>query len=1177
MPPRKNIALRLAGAVVFTLLFMVAILPLIVRSQVVKGVTTATGRATRIDQVTINPLTLTITIRGFHLQEPDGSDFIALPSLRLSLSTLSLLKRALIVDELMIESPTLVFSRLAANTFSFSDILAHSKSPARKEGTSDFRYSINQIRVHNGTIDFFDRAIPGGREHTVKNLEIAIPFISNIPYLAETYTDPQISAIVNGAPFLFAGKVKPLSKSMETVVRINLRQLDLPRYLAYAPTTLPVDLESGTLTVEAEINYKISAEQKPELTLKGQMELEKIKVNLRDGQPLLELPSLQVTASRLAPFSQDYAFSSLSIDRATLFARRDRDGAWMIDHLFPQSKERPQEEKGAPPAAKPLTLSIAELQLTNSTVTLKDEAPAGGLTATLAPIDFSVKNFTTIAGSPAAEYQLKLLLDNVASLHMQGDFTLTPLTVMATVDLLHLPLQRSWPYLQQFLTAPVNGELDAHAEVAYNPTDGAMLEKGQLQVKDLSLRSVSKEGFNLTQLDLSGIDFSTKEKHIAVEEVRLQGGDLLFSRAVDGRISLLPLLKDRPPEGQSPAVVEGAQPFAWSLRQLFIDNFNITVTDKVPSGNPRFILRKIHLAVQGLNGPQFTPMVINFNAALNKGTSLRAQGNLTPAPFHYRGDLSTARLQLRDFADYLPENVHLFIVDGMIDATLHVDVARKEGSLVGSYRGDGSLRSLYLIDTTTEEDLLKWGSLQLEKISGTLAPLRLDIDQLGLSDLYARIVVNKDGTLNLKQLVTVDKVADVEAAPLLEVVAKEPTRTQVAVGSVTLQNGTLVFTDRHLSQTFNSTFHNLGGRVSHLSSEESTRADVDLRGTLDNHSPLQITGQINPLKEDLFVDLVLSCKDIDLSSVTPYSGTYLGYMIEKGKLFLDLNYLIDKKELTAGNKVFIDQFTFGEKVASEKATNLPINLAVALLKDRKGEIHLDLPVTGRTDDPQLSIWGMVWQVLTNLIVKAATSPMALLSTMFGSGQDFSSIDFDSGTSRLTAAEEGKLIALAQGLAERPGLKLEIQGYIDREADSEGYRRELLMQKLRKEKFLRLAKGNQREVVAPGEEVQLFPEEISDLLKAVYKKEKFAKPRNLFGLAKDLPDEEMRKLILASTVVGEEELQLLARERANSVIAFLINKGGLAAERLFPKNDNIDKAPGKAGGSRSRVEFNLIAP
>lgn len=207
----------------------------------------------------------------------------------------------------------------------------------------------------------------------------------------------------------------------------------------------------------------------------------------------------------------------------------------------------------------------------------------------------------------------------------------------------------------------------------------------------------------------------------------------------------------------------------------------------------------------------------------------------------------------------------------------------------------------------------------------------------------------------------------------------------IKIDTVTVQGGTLDFSDRHLKTPFNTTFFNLGGGVNGLSSQANRGADVDLRGNLENQSPLSITGVINPLRGDLLLDLKIAFTDIELSPFTPYANTFLGYSIDKGKLNLDLSYKIDKKALTSQNKLFLDQFTFGKHVESDQATKLPVRLAIALLKDRKGEIHLDLPVVGQTDDPKFSVWKVVLQMLKNLLVKAATSPLALLGSMFGGG------------------------------------------------------------------------------------------------------------------------------------------------------------------------------------------------
>jgi hypothetical protein len=249
---------------------------------------------------------------------------------------------------------------------------------------------------------------------------------------------------------------------------------------------------------------------------------------------------------------------------------------------------------------------------------------------------------------------------------------------------------------------------------------------------------------------------------------------------------------------------------------------------------------------------------------------------------------------------------------------------------------------------------------------------------------------------------------------------------------------------------------------------------------------------------------------------------------------------------------------------------------VALLKDRNGQIHLDLPVTGRTDDPQFSVWKVVLQILKNLLVKAATSPIALLGRLFGGSEDISAVQFAPGSERLTKEAKDKLDKLAKALHDRPALTLEISGFVDKEHDAEGYRDELLLNKMRGEKFRQLAKEGK---LAPGQtqqETEITPQESSRYLKEVYGKEKFPKPRNALGFAKDLPDEEMKKLIVTHTVVGSNELQALARGRAAQAKAYLVKEGKLPPERLFEKSADIYKASTTEGVRGGRVEFGASA-
>jgi hypothetical protein len=326
------------------------------------------------------------------------------------------------------------------------------------------------------------------------------------------------------------------------------------------------------------------------------------------------------------------------------------------------------------------------------------------------------------------------------------------------------------------------------------------------------------------------------------------------------------------------------------------------------------------------------------------------------------------------------------------------------------------------------------------------------------------------------------------------------------------------------------------------------------------------------LGDDLFVDIKADFKDMDLSPVTPYAGKYVGYTIQKGRLSLNLQYLIVKRKLDSQNRVFLDQLTLGDKVESPEATKLPVRLAIALLKNRRGEIQLDLPVSGYIDDPKFSLGSIIIKILLNLLVKAATSPFALLGAMFGGGEELSYLEFDYGG--FTISEEGqkKLATMVKALADRPALKLEIEGHADMEKDRDGLRQYLFNKKIKAQKLKEMVKKGAAAI--PVDEVTIEQAEYPNYLKMAYKEEKFPKPRNIIGIAKDIPAAEMEKLMLSHLEVKDDDLRQLASQRALHAKEYLLLSKQIEPERIFlvePKSLQPEK---KETVKDSRVDFRL---
>jgi len=215
-----------------------------------------------------------------------------------------------------------------------------------------------------------------------------------------------------------------------------------------------------------------------------------------------------------------------------------------------------------------------------------------------------------------------------------------------------------------------------------------------------------------------------------------------------------------------------------------------------------------------------------------------------------------------------------------------------------------------------------------------------------------------------------------------------------------------------------------------------------------------------------------------------------------------------------------------------------------------------------------------FKALKGLAAKAASSPFALFQAVFGGKENLSVVLFTPGSAALSTGEQEKLRKLAGALNDRPALQAKIAGFADRERDDEGYREEVLQKKMRAEKFLVLERGRK---IKPGdspESVRIDAAESTRFLKAVYDQENFPKPRNLLGQVKALPDAEMKKLILANTVVGEQQMRSLAEARAAGVKAFLVKQGGIAPARVIQTRGDIYRTSAQGGASGSRVELEL---
>jgi hypothetical protein len=346
-----------------------------------------------------------------------------------------------------------------------------------------------------------------------------------------------------------------------------------------------------------------------------------------------------------------------------------------------------------------------------------------------------------------------------------------------------------------------------------------------------------------------------------------------------------------------------------------------------------------------------------------------------------------------------------------------------------------------------------------------------------------------------------------------------------------------------------------------------------LSGKIDDDAPVEIGGRLNPLAPTLFLDIEGRTKGVDLPRMTPYAVKYAGYPITKGKLSMEVKYKVEAQKLQASNHLFLDQLTFGDRIDSPTATKLPVLLAVSLLKNSRGEIDINLPISGSLDDPKFSVGGIIVQVIVNLLTKIVTAPFALLASAFGGSEELGYVEFGPGLATLGTPQVQRLDTLSKALIERPGLKLDIVGRVEPAADTDGVRRAKFEAKLRAAKIRQLTRSG-GESVDPAS-VTISAEERPALITAVYSDESIPdKPRNVIGLVKSIPAPEMEQLILKNLAVTPDDLRTLATARAAAVRNHLENNGKVPRERLFLVEPKLTADGIQDKGVPTRVDFLL---
>jgi len=1154
--------------------------PKLVRSALTGDVAQMIGRDIAVGDIRFNPFTLTLSLRELSVDQPGGPPLLTVVELDASASFASLFLFAPVVDRLVVREPKVAITREGPTAFSFSDIparLAELSAGKPPEPPSDElpRFSLNNLVLEQGSIVMDDKV--SGRRQVIDGIGIGVPFLSTLDYAADIDVEPRFEARINGSPLRLTGTARPFDETRSSTLDIDFHGLALQEWADAWPLALPLEVRKALLDADLELVFEQPRGQAPKVRVAGDMGLRALDVRETGGEPLLAWDSLELRRIDLEPLAQRVAVGEVELIGPRARVRRDADGGlnWLkvVDGLqraasapvpktvaaappAPAASPEPAgtAEKPAPPAsgaapadpALPATQSAqaGETALAAGPAAAPGPAPASGAPpASGAGADAPGAAAATV--EPPATWQVAVDAVNVsggeAAVSDAGsglDYTLSGLG--ATVENFALP---------QPADRPVALWLSAE-----NADGGTLRVKGEARLQPFSTdATVELASWALAPLSAplrqaASLAVRDGTADLAAKVHAAQGPAGVEVEARDIALGLHGLaLRD---ERADPAVDLGLESLA-----LTADRY----------AQKRGSVTRYKLDADGIQGPG----------------KLALAGTFQPMPLSVKASVALEDLDLAAFASYAAPYLNATVRSLSVGARGEAEFAAAEGAspMRASWKGGVDLSDLELDDRVNQADFLKWGRLGFSDMAVDVAGdrIRAGLGDVALDDFYGRVILSAEGRLNVMDLVAERGEAGGSITEDTQTRRREPAASghagpapDISVHSVTLSRGKVNFTDRFVRPNYTADLTRIEGTVSEVSSSRPKPAKVAVKGRVYDNAPFSLGGTVQPFAQYLSLDLKASAKGVDLPKFTTYSAKYVGYPIRRGKLSLDVAYRIKDRELQASNRVVLNQLTFGDKTDSPDATKLPVMLAVALLKDRQGNIDINLPVSGSLDDPQFSVGGIILRVFVNLIVKAVTSPFSLLASAFGSEEDLSYIEFEPGSAELSPDATDRIGTLAAALEDRPALKLDVGGRADPQADEAGLRQAWVEARIREAKAADLS--DRKRKVDP-DTVEIAPGEREKYLEEAYDEADFdGKPRNFIGMAKSLPPDEMEALLRAAAPVDQDAMRRLADARAQAVLDQLREK--VPADRVFLVESKLDATGIEDGGKASRVDFAL---
>ena len=1130
------------------------VVPIILKSAIVKTISKETNAKVQIDSIYFNPFTFKLRVNSLQLFDNQNKKLFTFKLFEINLEPHSFVLSAIHLKDIKLQNPKFFLVYDKDKNINFSKILKANK----KTKSSDTNQTLPRIIVDNMSIsdcDIFyeDYSKKTKFDTSFKNLDFTLKRLDTKDFI-KNKTDIKLSFELENDGLV---KLKTKLLSLEPLRVdgfLSIKSLKLYTEYKYIKENLNIEIADGELSLNT--HFSINLDDKNDTKIDDfNLYIQKFRLKPKDKHNnILTIKSFALKDAIIYPFINKVDIKNIILDSLNVDAKMDKKGQidWneYIKTNFNSSDKNSSKEDNK---SKKWDISVDKISLKNIAGKFDDKSVKPSVLTHINSFDADINNFNSLDKKPF-DYDIKLVVNDNFKCNSSGNVFYTILDISSDIKCSNFDITHYNPYIKRVTKQKFRRfNLDLKKADLSFMANLHLVDENSTLVTYINDANISLDNFKLNKkttkerlvsfknLTIKGIKLNTKDKDINITKTNLKYLSLNPKRYSSGVLNIDNLIIPKKVKRKVFRKKVMQKAYRVKLDTFLLQNSQINFRDRVLKPSLRTRLHNINIKLSDIDSKNFDWMRYSFTAKLNSRGYIKAKGKLKSSPLKEKGTLEFKHIRLDDFSPYVEDKTFIKIANGILNLKTKVDYEQSKQKSDLIVDGSLNLDYLFLDDARDNSSIFAINHLDIKSFNYEMNPNKLFINTVDLDSFYINAVINKDKSMNFSHLVKkmptkVKKSVDTNTT-------KKP--FPIWILQTNIKNGSAGFADHSLSIDFDTQIHNVDGIVYAISSLGVDTSYLDIDGEVDAYGSTKLRGSVNLSDIKNYTDLGFNFRNLSLDSISGYSATFAGYKIDDGKLFLDLKYDIKDSKLNSSNNILIKHIKIGSEYRDNNTTPLPLKFAVALLEDSDGVIDIDMPIVGDIDNPDFKYGSLVMKTFFKLIGNAITSPFRFIGSVLGiDGDKLSFIEFEPAKTNILPSEREKLDNLAKIMIKKPKISISISGAYNVEVDKYQLKKYKLTTKILKKGDIK-NRDNHINMMSVSAVEKIYKELVKDA--------------NLDKLKEQYKENYKQVLIdkcINTQVVTKEELIELAKERVKMIKDYLVKTKLVNPMRIREKDITI---------------------